>query len=609
MIAPSKFSTAEAAVETIGSGARIYVGTACATPRALVRALEDSPKSLADVQLLHFLTNGAVIDKGNGDATRFRHRCFFVGSDDRDILKQGLADYVPISIAQVPFLIENGRIPVDAAFIQVSEPDEHGYVSLGVSVDITRSVLRKAKTIIAEVNPSMPFTLGDTFVHVNDINCFVKVDTPVIEFVHPPVDAVAEQIARYVARIIEDGATLQVGLGRIPNEMLKYLSDRKDLGIHSDVITDPIVDLIARGVVTGKAKRVHRGQVVASYCIGTRRLYDLIDRNPLFSLHPMEYVCNPSTIASNPRFVSVTQAFAVDLTGQICADQFAGEFYSGVSTQSDFIRGAAASLGGKPIICLPSATEDGKTSRIRPLLLEGEGVAIARSDVHYVVTEYGVAYLFGKSIRERALALIEIAHPSFRPWLLDEARRLGYVRPDQSLKSKSAYPIGEEKETTLKDGTKVMVRPSRASDVGALQELFYSLSSQDRYTRFFQRMDSLAVSHADHLCNVDYYNEVAFLAITGERENEYVVGSSCYYLNPSTNLAEVAYMIRPEWQSKGVGSVLQLRMVDYAKARGLRGFTAEILMDNTKMVKLARKGIENVSMKGSYGVYEVTMLF
>lgn len=495
-----------------------------------------------------------------------------MGSDDRDILKEGLADYVPISIAQVPSLIENGRIPVDVAFIQVSQSDEHGYVSLGVSVDITRSVLSKAKRVIAEVNPNMPFTLGDTFVHVNDIAAFVPVDTPVIEFTHPPVDAVAEQIARYVARIIEEGSTLQVGLGRIANEMLKYLSDRRDLGIHSDVITDPIVNLIQRGVVTGKAKKAHRGQVVASYCIGTRRLYDMIDRNPLFSFHPMEYVCNPSAIAANPRFVSVTQAFALDLTGQVCADQFAGEFYSGVSTQADFLRGAATSPGGKPIICLPSTTDDGTTSRIRPLLLEGEGVMIARSDVHYVVTEYGVAYLFGKSIRERALALIEIAHPSFRPWLLDEAQRLGYVRSDQSLKSIGAYPIEEEKETTLRDGTNVMIRPARASDVGALQELFYSLSSQDRYTRFFQRMDSLAVSRADHLCNVDYHNEVAFLAITGERENEYIVGSSCYYLNPSTNLAKVAYMIRPGWQGKGVGSVLQLRIVEYARARGLRGF-------------------------------------
>jgi acyl-CoA hydrolase/GNAT superfamily N-acetyltransferase len=604
-----KLTTPEAAVSAIRSGARVYVGNACATPRVLTRALEDSPNPPSDVQFLHFLTSGATSDREDGRTTLFQHRCFFVGSDMRELVKQGKAQYVPISIAQVLWLIDNGRIVVDAALIQVSAPDEHGYVSLGVSVDITHAMLRKARTIIAEINPQMPFTLGDSFVPLNEIDSCVLVDAPVIEFSHEPSDEVARQIARYVARTIDDGATLQIGLGRIPNEMLKYLTGRRDLGIHSDVITDGVIDLIEAGVITGKAKGLHRGQVVTSYCMGTRRLYDFIDRNPLFSFQPISYVCNPAVIAAHDRFVSVTQAFAVDLTGQVCSDQFQGEFYGGVSTQPDFLRAAAASHGGKPIICLPSTTVDGKISRIRPLLLEGEGATIPRSDVHYVVTEYGSAYLFGKSIQERALTLVEIAHPSFRPWLLEEAKRLGYVRPDQGLRTRRAYPVEEEREAVLKDGRKVSIRPSRASDVRALQDLFYTMNREDVYTRFFQRLEALAVPEAEHLCNVDYENEMAFLAVIGERENEKVVGSSCYFLNPSTNLAEVGFMIRSDWQGTGLGTALQRRMTEYAKTRGLRGFTAEILTSNNKMLRLARSASDNVTMKGSYGVYEVTMLF
>jgi acyl-CoA hydrolase/GNAT superfamily N-acetyltransferase len=602
-----RISTPEQAVALVRSGDRVFLGTASATPRVLTAALEERA-DLDDVHLFHFLTDGAIPVRNGLPRTRFYHRAFFVGSETREAIKQGKADYVPICLAQVPSLIENKRIPIDVAMIQVSMPEEHGYVSLGVSVDITRSVVQNARTVIAEVNPNMPITYGDTFIRLERLDRIVPVDAPVIEYIHSPADAVAERIARYVARIVEDGATLQVGLGRIPNEMLKYLTERRDLGIHSDVITDSIVDLIEKGVVTGKAKSMHRGRVVASYCMGTERLYRLIHRNPTFEFYPIDYVCNQSVIAGNRNFVSVTQAFAVDLTGQICADQYEGEFYSGVSTQPDFLRGAAQAPGGKPIICLPSTTEDERQSRIRPLLLEGEGVTIPRSDVHYVVTEYGSVYLFGKSIRDRALALIQISHPKFRSQLLEEAKRLGYVRPDQTLRSHLPYPAEEERIVVLKNGVQVLLRPSRASDVEALQDIFYHLTEEDVLTRFFASLRSLPVSQAEHLCNVDYETEMAFVAVVGGAERETVVGSSCYHVNPTTNLAEIAFMIRPEWQSLGLGSMLQQRMTEYAKSKGLRGFTAEILARNIKMRMLAQRA-ENVSMKVEDGVCEVTILF
>jgi acyl-CoA hydrolase/RimJ/RimL family protein N-acetyltransferase len=603
-----RLSSPAEAMSGIRSGDRIFVGTACATPRLLIHALEHVNRRLSDIQIIHFLTDGAILFDNGQPKTRFQHKVFFVGTDAREAIKQGFADYIPISIARVPKMIETGRFPIDVALVQVSMPDENGFVSLGVSVDITLSCVRHAKTVIAEINPRMPQTMGQSRVSLDKIAHFVFNDCPVIAYTHPPADEVAEQIARYVARIIDDGSTLQIGLGRIPNEMLKYLKNRRNLGIHSDVVTDPVIDLIENGVVTGNAKTLHKGQAVASYCMGTRRLYDFIHQNPLFSFQPIDYVCDPAVIAKNNQMVSVTQAFAIDLMGQVCADQFEGEFYSGVSTQPDFIRGAADSPGGKPIICLASATDGDKESRIRPLLLAGEGVTIPRSDVHYVITEYGIAYLFGKTIRERALSLIEIAHPKFRAHLLDQARQLGYVRSDQTLKSKSAYPAEEEREVVLKNQTAVLIRPSKASDVEGLQDIFYHLRPEDVRTRFFTRLSSLPVSNAQHLCNVDYETEMAFVALAGDRENEQIVGSACYSVDPDVNMAEVAYMIRPEWHSLGLGKALQTRMVEYARSKGIRGFTADILEENEKMLSLIRMA-GNVSLKQVFEEYRVTVLF
>ncbi len=604
-----KAVSAEEAVSMIKPGDHVFVGTACATPLALIRALERIDPPVPEVQLYHFLTTGAVEHREGIPKTNYHHHSFFIGSDVRAAAAQGIADYIPISLTQVPQLIENGRISLDVALIQVSLPDEFGYVSLGVSVDITSAAVQKAKMVIAEINPNMPCTLGDSFIHMDKISHFIIADSPVIEYVHPPLDDVTKPIARYIASIIDDGSTLHIGIGRIPNETLKYLLDRVDLGIHTDVITDSIIPLIEKGVITGEQKSVQRGKIVASYCLGTRRLYNLIDHNPLFSFHPIEFVSDPHMISRQNKMVSVTQAFAVDLTGQICADQFQGEFYSGVSTQPEFLRGTSLAPGGKPIICLPSTTDDGNTSRIRPLLLAGEGVTIARSDVHYVITEYGIAYLFGKSISERTLSLIEIAHPKFRPWLIEEAKRLNYLPANQTLKSQIAYPVGEERTATLKNGTTVLIRPARASDVTGLQNLFYRLSQEDIYTRFFRGLRYLSPAEAQRLCNVNYDTEVAFLAVTGTRENEKILGSSCYYLNQSTNMAEVAYMVAPESQGTGLGRVLQDRMMQYAQARGLRGFTAVILSDNPKMINLAKRACSNVSFKRQGITFEVTMLF
>jgi RimJ/RimL family protein N-acetyltransferase len=477
-----------------------------------------------------------------------------------------------------------------------------------VSVDLAPAILSVARTAIAEVNPAMPRTHGESLVHLDRFDALVKVDAPVAEYVHPKIGEIAERVARYIASIIDDGSTLQIGLGRVPNEALRYLKDRRDLGIHSDVITDGVVDLIEAGVVTGRSKSHRRDRVVASYCLGTRRLYDFIDDNPRFEFLPIDQVCHPREVSNQSRMVSITQAFAIDLTGQICVDQFKGEFYGGVSTQVGFMRGAARSQDGKPIVCLSSTTDDG-ASRIKPLLEAGDGVGIARSDVHYVITEYGIAYLFGKSIRERALALIEVAHPRWREELLKAAKKLGYVRADQYLASQVAYSVDREQTVTLKNGSNAMIRPARASDAGALQGLFHRLSDEDVYTRFFRRVRALSYQELQTLCNVNHETDVAFLAVIGPRENEKIIGSACYFLNPTTNLAEVAFMIAPEFQGAGLGTALQACLQEYAMSRNVRGFVFEILPRNTSMLRLAARAQGAVTTSRDEEVVHVTALF
>jgi acyl-CoA hydrolase/GNAT superfamily N-acetyltransferase len=605
-----KIITAANAAKMIGAGQHVFVGTACATPRTLVAALEDLPYPPDDVELVHFITTDAVPHRENRSSTKYHHRTFFVGSDIRAAVKQGLAEYVPISIVQVPQLIELGRIPIDVALIQVSLPDEFGYVSLGVSVDVIPAALDRASLVIAEVNPHMPRSMGYSTIHLGQIDKLVPVDTPVTEYVHPAVKIEAvERIARYIASLIEDGSTLHIGLGRIPTEALKYLEDRRDLGIHSDVITDSIIPLLEKGVLTGRKKTELRGKIVASFAIGTHRLYDIINNNPLFSFQPINMICRSSMIAAQYRMVSVTQAFAIDLTGQVCSDQFEGEYYGGVAAQGEFLRGAARSVGGKPIICLASTTDDGETSRICPMLRAGEGVVIPRADVHYVITEYGVAYLFGKSIRERAIALIEVAHPKFRPWLLEEAKNFSYVPADQRLENLQAYPVQEERTIVLKNGRTVMLRPAISPDAVAVRELFHHLSKDDVYTRFFQRVQGLSNREVQRLCNLNYETEVAFVATTGPREHEKIVGHACYFLNPSNNLAETAFMVEPSWQGTGLGTVMQKRLMEHAQARGIRGFVAEILPENKKMINLARNCCDNVTTERDEDTIHVTMIF
>jgi acyl-CoA hydrolase/RimJ/RimL family protein N-acetyltransferase len=590
-------SAAAAVREAVRAGDHVFVGSACATPRTLVAALEAWEFGPADVELLHFLTDHAVPHGADGrSTTRLRHRSFFVGSDLRAAVEEGLADYVPMALSRVPALIALGRIAVDVAFVQVSPPDAFGYVNLGVSVDIALAAVAQARVVVAEVNPAMPRCMGAGHLHIDRIDFWTPVEAVVIEYRHPPVtEAAVQQIARYIGSIIDDGSTLQIGLGRIVNEALKHLTDRQDLGIHSDVITDALLPLLDAGIVNGAQKSRHHGRVVTSFAMGTQALYQRLDANPLFQFLPIDQVADAAAIAAQHKMVSVTQAFAVDLTGQVCAEALDGRFYSGLAAQAEFLRGAAASPGGKAIVCLASTQADanapeGLRSCIQASLGPRQGVTVARSDVHYLITEYGIAYLFGKSIRERVLAVVALAHPRFRAELMQQAQVLGYVGTQESSRNLQAYPVQDERHVALADGRVLLLRPSVAADGPAVRVLFHGLSERDVYTRFFRKLRGLPDRDVARLCNLNFETEVAFVACSGERESEQVVAHACYFIDPGTNLAETAFMVHPAWRGSGLGKAMQQRLAEHAQARGVRGFVAEILATNDAMIRLARAG-------------------
>jgi GNAT superfamily N-acetyltransferase len=377
------------------------------------------------------------------------------------------------------------------------------------------------------------------------------------------------------------------------------LTNRRDLAIHSDVICEPLVDLIEAAVVTGP--------VTTSWAMGTRRLYDLVEDDPRFAFHPIAYICDPTVVAGIERMVSVTQAFTADLTGQVSTEGLDGTLYGGLSTGPALHRGALASPGGMAIVCLASRTPLGR-SAICLELAPGE-VTIPRADVHWVITEYGTAYLFGRSLAERAVALIEIAHPEARQELLDGAIERGLVGPNQELRSRTAYPVAEVRDVRLRDGREVVMRPTRTGDAGPMQGLFYRMSEEDVHTRFFQKLTSLTDKAAQHLCSVDYKEEMAFAAVVGPSARERIVAASSYYLSPATGLAEVAYMVDPEWQGSGLGTILHAGLVDYARRQGARGLTADLLATNARMMRVFEHGEYSLSVDTDAGVSEVTMLF
>jgi acyl-CoA hydrolase len=423
----SKVKTAEEAVQVIKPGDRVLIHQGCSEPETLVRAMLGRAPELRDVEIVHMATMGTA------DYTRpeyegiFRHAGFFLGSNVRAAVQAGRADYIPIFLGEIEGVLRSGAMPLDVALLQCTPPDDYGYMSLGAGVDIALTAAQVARHVIIEVNDRTPRTLGDSFLHVSKANVFVEASYPLCEYKKALVTEVHSAIARHVEALVPDGATIQTGIGGIPEAVLLALHNHKDLGVHTEMFSDEIIELIEAGVITNEKKTIHPHKVIAAFVLGTRRLFEFIDNNPVFEFHPTAYTNDPFVIAQNERMVAINSALEVDLTGQVCADSIGTLPYSGFGGQVDFIRGAARSKGGLPLIALASTAKGGALSRIVPTLKPGAGVVTSRGDVHYVVTEFGVAYLHGKTLRQRAEALIQVAHPSFRDELLDAAREMGLL--------------------------------------------------------------------------------------------------------------------------------------------------------------------------------------
>lgn len=416
----SKLVTAEEAVKNIKSGDRVVVGHACGEPKYIIEAMVRNKEAYRNVEIVHMVSMGKSEYAKPEMAPYFRHNSIFVGATTRDAVAEGRGDFTPCYFSEVPKLFRDGTLPVDVAMIQLSPPDEHGYCSFGVSNDYTKPAAENAKIVIAEVNDKMPRTLGDSFIHVSNIDYIVETSNDIIELKAPKIGDVERAIGENCAKLIDDGSTLQLGIGAIPDAVLLFLKDKKDLGIHSEMISDGVVELMERGVINNKAKTLHQGKAAVTFLMGTKKLYDFVDNNPSVVMYPVDYINDPVVIAQNYKMVSINSCIQVDFMGQIASESIGLKQFSGVGGQVDFVRGAAMGQGGKSIIAIPSTASRGRISRIVPFLDEGAAVTTSRNDAHYVVTEYGIANLRGKTLRERARALINIAHPDFRPGLIEE---------------------------------------------------------------------------------------------------------------------------------------------------------------------------------------------
>ncbi len=597
-------------IKFIRAGSRIFIGSGAAEPQALISMLIEKGRQIADHETINLIELGTSPFAESVMSKPFKQNAFFIGANVRDAVNEGRAEYTPIFLSELPDLIRSGALKIDVAFIQVAPPDRYGFCSLGVSIDVVKAGAEVAKLVVAEVNSRMPRTLGDSFIHIKDIDYIVESDLPLPEWSPPAIDDVAMKIGQNVARLIRDGATIQSGIGMIPNAILSFLKQKNDLGIHTEMFSDGIIDLVESGVITNRKKTIHNGKIIATFCMGTQRLYDFVHDNPLIEFHPCDYTNDPFVISQNEGMISVNAAIQVDLTGQVCADSIGEYFYSGIGGQVDFVRGAARSKGGKPVIVLPATAKNGKVSRIIPYLDQGAGVVTSRGDVHYVATEYGIVNLHGMNLRERALALISIAHPDFRDDLLNYAKQRHLVHLDQMpmVIPGMFYPQKYEEAVEF-EGTKIFFRPVKPTDEAMERDFFYSLSDESVYYRFFNRIKAMPHEKIQPLVNIDYRDEMAIVGLIGEPGREYMVAIGRFNVDPSSNVAESAFLVRDDWQKRGIGTFLLNKLIGIAQEMGIKGFSAEVLAENKKMMYVFHHCGYPVEVKLDEGVYSIHIDF
>ena len=549
---PEKFAEEEVVFSHIRRGDHIFVASGCGEPQYLVRALvnyvESHPKAFFDTEIIHVYSFGIAPYTDPKFKRYFRHNSFFIGNNTRGPINQGMADYTPISLSQVPALIKSGSVQIDVALVQTSLPDEHGYLNLGISVDMVTAATDKASMIIAQVNKHMPRVHGDGFIHIKDVNFIINHEEPLLELPAIPLNETTQRIGNYVARLVQDGDTIQVGYGGLPNAVMANLFNKKHLGVHTELLSDGLVELIKAGVIDNTRKKLNPRTTVAAFCMGKKETYEFLDDNPSILFRTIDYTNDPLKIAQQDNMVAINSSLEMDLTGQATSDSIGGTFYSGIGGHHDFMRGALLSKGGRTILALKSTAKNDSVSRIVPSLRESAGTTLNRGDARYVVTEYGIAYLHGKTIRERAMSLISIAHPKFRPWLIEEAKKRGIIYRDQAFipGKRGEYPEHLETHRTTKTGLQIFLRPVKINDEPLIKDFFYSLSDKSLNRRFLSMRKDMPHERLQDFVIIDYTKEVVILAITGSEDNEVIVGVGQYGIDDQSHTAEVAFAIRDE---------------------------------------------------------------
>ncbi len=584
-----KKKSAYEAIGMIRAGQRVFIGASCGEPQALLRVLADEFHKFPDLEVVRLLSleSSPLTLIANKSMDRSMNiRSFYAGSAKPAGLARNIKYIAPINLSAVPRLFKSRLLPINVALIQVSPPDDFGWMSLGVAVDVTLSAAYSADLVIAQVNNKMPRVLGRSFIHVNDVDVFVERNEDLLTVENPPEVEAANIMAGHIARLIDDGSTIQIGLGTTSQAVMLALSGKNDLGIHTQYVTDDIMKLISKGIITNRRKGFNDGKVVASSALGSKHLYEFIDDNPAIEFYPSDYVNDPGIISQHHRMVSMNVGMAIDLTGQVAADALPFNYFSGITGMLDFVRGSVLSRGGKSFILVTSTTENGKKSRIVPVLGD-TAVVVPRSDINFVATEYGVVNLFGKNIQERAVALISIAHPDFREKLFESAKKMGLLGPERTVKDtlQAVYPIKIEQTFEI-SGQEITIRPAKVVDERRIQEHFYSLDKNDVVSRFFHEKDRFVADEMESVSQVDYIKNLTLIATVGEFGFSKVVGVAEYQLDEDPNIAEIALSVSKSFQGMGLGTHLIKKLAEAAIENDIAGFMAYTSPKNEGMIRL-----------------------
>ncbi len=607
-----KRTSAEHALKHIHPGQRVFIGSSCGEPQHLVKELSKVSVRFTDLEIVRLLcieSGPLTLVANRSHSQQFNIRSFYLGSASSKTIHQNKRFTTPINLSQIPHLFKSRMMPLNAALIQASPPDDFGWMSLGVSVDITLAACESADIVICQTNPNMPRVLGRSFIHVNDVDFIVEHEEELLTIQPLPDLETANTIARHISQLIDDGSTLQISLAVTNEAGMTCLSEKNDLGIHSQYLSDGMMSLFSMGVINNKKKGFNNGKLVAGSAVGSNLLYEFINDNPSIEFHPSDYVNNPSIIARHDSMVSLNTAMAIDLTGQVAADALPYNNYTGINGLLDFTRGAAMSKGGKSILMMTSTFDQGRKSRIVPNLYD-IAVVVPRGDVQFVATEYGVVNLFGKTLQERAMALISIAHPDFRDELFSKAKELDLIDIDRKFKQaiKGVYPLKHE-ETIIIKGIPIKFRPVKPIDERGVQEHYYTMNRGDIISRFFHEKKSFVHDQIDTTFEIDYINDLTFVATIGELGFEKIIAVGEYFRNSINNIAEIAFSVSKEYQGMGIAKILQKKLAIAARDNGVKGLIAYTSPENKGMIKLFHKLPFMIQSKKEDDMIVLTCLF